>query len=324
MGEVVLDSNTTKNPLEDTVHYEVRPDIPSLYFLRRSDFYPKNLVNAYEVRNTPDTYYLEAAREIRFKIKYSPTGEIIKFEDVWMDGDYRYNDYGLPSVRYDSQKIVDLDFYYNEKNKLIKVKEFLWFDKQFLRERIYNYDADNNIKEYIMQESNAVLNNKETVKVYPNRVVSTSSQYGTIIKEFNSQHLVMKYGERDVVYSVEDNIITVQVLNADKSIYYYYVVSFDDKYRPAIPGYLTITPFSHFDDMILGRLLNYSDRNVLKIAKTERNNVGELKESYVLNYNYTYNAKGLPTEILKAKEIKNYLSNANTIYSKQLIKIGYQ
>ena len=126
------------------------------------------------------------------------------------------------------------------------------------------------------------------------------------------------------MYSVENNIITVKLLNKDGSVYSYYTLSFDKHYKPIIPSYFEIYPKDcYYEDMIISSLLNYTHRNPLKITRVDMV-LNEFKEVYNINYTYKYNAKGLPTEIFKAKEMKNYLQGGSSGYSKQLIKIDYQ
>lgn len=301
----------------------VKPDIQSLYFLRNTNNYPKNRVIYYEMKNTDDTYHMIRAAETSFRIKYSPTGEVEKFENLRLEGDYRFNESGLPIVTYD-EGFLEREYFYNEKRLLVKVNEYHRLVKEFLRQYTYKYDENSKLTEFIDNVSSGELKSNTTIKIYPNRIISTYAGYGTIIKELNTQQLPVKFGKNDIVYSVENNVVTIKLLNEDNSVFTQYVISFDENNKPVVPVYPVIFPYQHYDDMIVGSLLNYSNRNVMKIAQFNRTNQGEMRQSALTTYTYKYNALKLPIEVYKVHETWLYSGNNTSQFSKQLIKIEYE
>lgn len=316
-----VEKDTTDTYPKDTVLNEVKQDIESLYFLRDSDNYPKHRVNYYEVKNTKDTYYLERAGEVSFKVKYSPSGEIMKFENPWLEGDYMFNEWGLPMAQYD-EKFLKRAYFYNEKRLLVKIKEYNRWVKEFLREYSYEYDEKGRLKKFIDNVSSGELKENTTIDIYSNLVVATNSANGVIIKELNTQQLPVKFRKNDIVYSGDNNVVTAKVLNEDKSVFYYYTVSFDENSKPTIPNYSETWPYQHFDNMIISSLLNYARRNPIKIVEYKKKFQGEFREYLVTNYTYKYNSQQLPTEIYKVQERKE--DGGMSLFSKQLLKIGYE
>ncbi len=104
----------------------------------------------------------------------------------------------------------------------------------------------------------------------------------------------------------------------------YNTISFDENNKPVVPEYPVIYPYQHYDDMIVSSLLNYSNRNVLKITQFNRTIQGEMRESTITTYTYKYNTLKLPTEVYKVHETLMNRGNSTSQFSKQLIKIEYE
>jgi hypothetical protein len=319
IGEIEKDTiNKTK---KDTVIYEVKPDIESLYFLRNADNHPKNRVTYYEVKNTEDTYHMIRAAEVSFHVKYSPTGEIEKFENLRFEGDYKFNEFGLPMALYD-EGFLEREYFYNEKRALIKVNEYHRYVKEFLRQYTYEYEENGRLTKFIDNVTSGELKDNTTIKIYPNLIISSYSHYGILIKQLNRQQLPVKVGNNDIVYSVDNNEVTVKVFNEDKSVFTYYTISFDENNKPSVPGYSVIFPYQHYDNMVVSSLLSYSNRNPLKIVQYTRNLQGVLREYIITTYTYKYNTRKLPTEVYKVQETKT--DGGASQFSKQVMKIEYE
>lgn len=301
-------------------------DIKELYSLKKSNVVSKKLVKNYEIKNTNDTYYLEKSKEIGIKFSYDSKGNVIKFEHFYTEDKCKYNNSGLPIFRYSSADLsfIEQEFFYNNKNLLIQVKEHFLYDKSFLRQYDFNYNADGQLSTYSMRESNAVINNLQSLLYKNNQIISTyNKQQDTIT--LNSQHLPIKFNNSLLKYSIKDNTVTIEATNnnlAEK----YVVIEFDNKNKPTIPlpQYLNLNPYPL--NKLLLNIIEYADKNPLRISSYSRkNNTENLVLSDETIFNYKYDSDNYPTEIKQNKTIYYYLSvGSSPVKSNQVIKIEYQ
>ncbi|MFY7911511.1 MAG: hypothetical protein ACOVO2_18265 [Emticicia sp.] len=301
-------------------------DIKELYPLKNSNVVSRKLVKSYEIKNTSDTYYLEKSKEIGIKFSYDSKGNVIKFEHFYTENKYKYNNLGLPIFRYSSADLgfVEQEFFYDNNNLLIQVKDHFLYDKSFLRQYDFNYDADGQLSTYSMRESNAIINNFQSIQFRNNQIISTYNKSQDTIT-INSQNLPNKLNNSLIKYSIKDNTVTIESIN-NNLVERYVVIEFDNKNKPTIPlpQYLNLNPYPL--NKLLLNIIEYADKNPLKISSyNRRNNTENLVLSDETIFNYKYDSDNYPTEIQRNKIIYNYLSvGSPPVKSNQIIKIEYQ
>lgn len=293
-------------------------DIKELYSLKNSNPPTKKLVKSYEIKNTPDTYYLERVQEIGLKFYYDSKSNVIKFDNYYSEFKYKYNALGKPIVKYSraNPSFIEQEFFYNDKNLLINVKENFEWDKSFLRQSNFNYNLEGKLIEYSMRESNTVINNYHSVLFKDKLIISSYNNLKDSVF-LNSQKLpVNPY----IKYSVKNNIVTIG------GTFSYLVVEFDDKNKPTIPNYINLKPYPIYRSLLDAvDILNYSDKNPLKITLFhKKNNSDEFTIEYETVFNYKYDSQNYPIEILRSKTIFNYGQSSTTVKSNQIIKIEYE
>lgn len=299
-------------------------DIKELYFLKNSNVSVSKLVKSYEIKNTNDTYYLERSKEIGIKFHYDSKGNVTKHDHFYTADKYKYNDLGLPIFKYyyADLSFIEQEFFYNNKNLLVKVKDHFLYDKSFLREYDLNYNTDGKLIEYSMRESNLVINNFKSIAYKNNQIISTYNNYTDTIT-VNSQNLPVKFNNSFLKYSVKDNFVTVESIN-NNQVVEYVVIEFDNKIKPTIPlpQYINLDPSPIYKLLI--NVIDYSDKNPLKISSYRRSSSTEnLTMSDETIFNYKYDSDNYPIETQQNKIIYNY-PNSSTVKSNQIIKIEYQ
>lgn len=299
-------------------------DIKELYFLKNSNVSVSKLVKSYEIKNTNDTYYLERSKEIGIKFHYDSKGNVTKYDHFYTADKYKYNDLGLPIFKYyyADLSFIEQEFFYNNKNLLVKVKDHFLYDKSFLREYDLNYNTDGKLIEYSMRESNLVINNFKSIAYKNNQIISTYNNYTDTIT-VNSQNLPVKFNNSFLKYSVKDNFVTVESIN-NNQVVEYVVIEFDNKIKPTIPlpQYINLDPSPIYKLLI--NVIDYSDKNPLKISSYRRSSSTEnLTMSDETIFNYKYDSDNYPIETQQNKIIYNY-PNSSTVKSNQIIKIEYQ
>lgn len=311
---------------KDLITESQNSDIKELYFLKNSNPPTKRLVKSYEIKNTPDTYYLEKSAEVGLRFYYDSKGNIVKYYNYLDLGAYKYNDLGLPILKYKTtlanQIFIEKEFFYNHKNLILKINEFFEYDKSFLRQKNYNYDIEGKLLEYNIKESNTVLNNYSSVLFRTNMIISTYNNSRDTVT-INSQNLPIKIWNSQIRYTVKENVVTIEELNNNNSIISYVIVEFDSKNKPSIPNYIEPAPFNI--SKLLYTILDYSDRNPIKITYFDRrNNSIEWSILEETTFTYKYDSQNYPIEILRRKSIFNYGQSSTTVNSNQIIKIEYE
>lgn len=299
-------------------------DIKELYLLKNSNVAASKLVKSYEIKNTNDTYYLERSKEFGIKFSYDSRGNVIKFDHFYTENKYKYNDLGLPIFKYyyADLNFIEQEFFYNNRNLLVKVKDHFLYDKSFLRQYDFNYDTDGKLSEYSMRESNLIINNYQSLLYKNNQIISTYNNSKDTIT-VNSQNLPIKFNNSFINYSVKDNSVTIESIN-NNQVDKYVVIEFDNKNKPTIhlPQYINLNPYPL--NKLLLKILDYSDKNPLKISSYSRKSSTEnLSLSDETTFNYKYDSDNYPIEIQQNKIIYNYL-NSSPVKSNQIIKIEYQ
>lgn len=301
-------------------------DIKELYPLKNSSVTSSKLVKYYEIKNTNDTYYLERNKQFGIKFFYDSKENITKYEHLYSEDKFDYNNLGLPISKYyyAALSFIEQEFFYNNKNLLIQVKEHFLYDKSFLRQYDFNYNADGQLSTYSMRESNAIINNFQSLLYKNNQIISTyNKQQDTIT--LNSQRLPIKFNNSLLKYSIKDNTVTIEATN-NNLVEKYVVIEFDNKNKPTIPipQYLNLNPYPL--NKLLLNIIEYADKNPLRISSySRRNNTENLVLSDETTFNYKYDSDNYPTEIQQNKIIYNYLSvGSSPVKSNQIIKIEYQ
>lgn len=241
-------------------------DIKELYFLKNSTTSTKKLVKSYEIKNTNDTYYLERSKEIGIKFQYDSKGNITKYDHFYTEDKYKYNDLGLPISKYyfADSNFTEQEFFYNNKNLLIQVKDRFLYDKSFLRQYDFNYDTDRKLSEYSMKESSIVINNQQSLLYKNNQIISIYNNTKDTIT-VNSQNLPIKFNKSIIKYSIKDNTVTIESIN-NNLVENYVVIEFDTKNKPIIPmpQYMNLDPYPL--NKLLLNILSYADKNPLRIS----------------------------------------------------------
>lgn len=304
---------------KDLITESENSDIKELYVLKNSNTSPKKLVKSYELKNLPDTYYLEMSQEIGLKFYYDSKGNIIKYDNYHSQDKYKYNVLGLPILKYSKSNpnFIEQEFFYNDKNLLVNAKDYFQYDKSFLRQYNFNYDLDGKLIEYSMRVSNTVINDYHNVLFKANQIISTYNNFKDSVT-LNSQNLPVKANNNHIKYLIKDNTVKIES-TINNQIITYLIVEFDNKNKPIIPNYINLNPYPIYKK--LDDILNYSDRNPLKITSFYRkNNSEEFNITDETVFDYKYDSQNFPIEILR----KKIIYGSSPIKSNQIIKIEYE